>query len=81
MLKISKKVQFSSKENKMSSIANTKKARELYYSDKSLNVKFLLEKRFSWMNNFIKENDVGIEVGSGAGFAKDFIKNNNLKLI
>ena len=46
MLKISKKVQFSSKENKMSSIANTKKARELYYSDKSLNVKFLLEKDF-----------------------------------
>ena len=80
MLKISKKVQFSSKENKMSSIANTKKARELYYSDKSLNVKFLLEKRFSWMNKFIKDDDVGIEVGSGAGFAKDFIKNSNLKL-
>lgn len=80
MLKISKKVQFSSKENKMSSIANTKKARELYYSDKSLNVKYLLEKRFSWMNNFIKDEHKGIEVGSGAGFIKDFIKNKNLKL-
>ena len=80
MLKISKKVQFSSKENKMSSIANTKKARELYYSDKSENVKYLLEKRFSWMNNFIKDEHKGIEVGSGAGFIKDFIKNKNLKL-
>ena len=80
MLKISKKVQFSSKENKMSSIANTKKARELYYSDKSQNVKYLLEKRFSWMNNFIKDEHKGIEVGSGAGFIKDFIKNKNLKL-
>ena len=80
MLKISKKVQFSSKENKMSSIANTKKARELYYSDKSENVKYLLEKRFSWMNDFIKDEHKGIEVGSGAGFIKDFIKNKNLKL-
>ena len=80
MIKIKKKVIFSSNENKMSSVANTKIARELYYSSQSLNVKFLLEKRFSWMNNFIKDEDVGIEVGSGAGFLKDFIKNSNLKL-
>ena len=80
MLKISKKIQFSSDENKMNSIANTKIARDLYYSAKSQNVKFLLEKRFSWMNEFINENDIGIEVGSGAGFAKDFIKNKNFKL-
>ena len=80
MLKIAKKIQFSSDENKMNSIANTKIARDLYYSAKSQNVKFLLEKRFSWMNKFISENDVGIEVGSGAGFTKDFIKNKNFKL-
>ena len=80
MLKISKKIQFSSDENKMNSIANTKIARDLYYSSKYQNVKFLLDKRFSWMNNFIDNNDKGIEVGSGAGFAKDFIKNKNFKL-
>ena len=80
MLKISKKVQFSSEENKMNSIANTKIARDLYYSAKYPNVQFLLEKRFSWMNEFIKKNDIGIEVGSGAGFAKEFIKNKNFKL-
>ncbi len=80
MLKISKKIQFSARENKMNSIANTKIARDLYYSAKSSNVKFLLEKRFSWMNNFIKDGDKGIEVGSGAGFTKDFIKNKNFKL-
>tara|TARA_X000000950_G_C13790958_1_gene609315 strand:- start:398 stop:1207 length:810 start_codon:yes stop_codon:yes gene_type:complete len=80
MLKISKKIQFSSSENKMSSIADTKMARDLYYSAKYPNVKFLLEKRFSWMNNFIKKEDKGIEVGSGAGFTKDFIKNKNFKL-
>ncbi len=80
MLKIFKKIQFSSDENKMNSIANTKKARDLYYSAKYQNLRFLLAKRFSWMNNFINEEDVGIEVGSGAGFARDFIKNKNFKL-
>ena len=64
MLKISKKIQFSARENKMNSIANTKIARDLYYSSKYQNVKFLLDKRFSWMNNFIDNND-RIEVGSG----------------
>jgi len=64
----------------MTYIADTKKARELYFSDKSNNLKFLLEKRFSWMNSFIKENHVGIEMGSGTGFSKEFIKNKNFKL-
>ena len=32
------------------------------------------------MNKFIKENDEGLEVGSGAGFAKYFIKNKNFKI-
>ena len=62
MFKISKKIQFSSDENKMNSIANTKIARDLYYSSKYQNVKFLLRKRFSWMNHFINDNEKGIEV-------------------
>jgi len=64
----------------MRSVANTKIAREIYNSAKFKNVKFLLNKRFSWMNNFINERDKGIEVGSGAGFAKYFIKNKDFKL-
>ncbi len=80
MIKIFRKVQFSHNENRMKSIADTKIARELYYSSKSKNIKFLLNERFSWMNDFIQDEDSGIEVGSGAGFAKDFIKNKNFKL-
>ena len=80
MLKIFRKIQFSNKENRMKSIADTKIARELYYSSKSKNVKFLLNERFSWMNDFIQDEETGIEVGSGAGFSKDFIKNKNFKL-
>ena len=80
MFKILKKIQFSKEANRMKSIADTKTARDLYYSSKSNNVRFLLNKRFSWMNKFINKNDHGIEVGSGAGFSKDFIKNKNFKL-
>ena len=80
MFKIKEKIQFSKEANRMQSIANTKIARETYYSNKYNNVKFLLSKRFGWMNQFIKESDHGIEVGSGAGFSKDFIKNKNFKL-
>ena len=80
MIKFFKKVQFSQAENRMKSIANTKIARDMYYSTKSENVKFLLKERFSWMNQFIKDGDVGIEVGSGAGFSKEFITNKNFKL-
>ena len=80
MFKIKEKIQFSKEANRMQSIANTKIARETYYSNKYNNVKFLLSKRFGWMNKFIKESDHGIEVGSGAGFSKDFIKNKNFKL-
>ena len=80
MFKIKEKIQFPKEDNRMKSITNTKIARDIYYSSKSNNVKFLLKQRFEWMNEFIKENDKGIEVGSGAGFSKDFIKSKNFKL-
>ena len=80
MFRIIKKIHFSADENRMNSIADTKIARKMYYSRKSKNIEFLLKKRFSWMNNFIKETDIGIEVGAGAGFSRDFIKNKNLRL-
>ena len=80
MIKLFNKIEFSKQSNRMRSVANTKIAREIYNSAKFKNVKFLLNKRFSWMNNFINERDKGIEVGSGAGFAKYFIKNKDFKL-
>ncbi len=80
MIKFFKKVQFSIEENRMKSIANTKIAREMYFSSKSQNLRYLLSTRFTWMNEFINKDDIGIEVGSGAGFSKEFIKNKNFKL-
>ena len=80
MLKIVKKIKFKSYENKMRTVANTEKAIKIFNLNKSRNLRYLLEQRFTWMNRFIKSEDVGIEFGSGAGFAKHFIKNNNFKM-
>jgi len=79
MIKLMKKIVFSENENKMRSIGNTKIALNLYNSKKSKNLHYLLQQRFNWMNNFINDNDIGIEVGSGIGFSKDYIKNKNFK--
>ena len=80
MFKLFNKVEFSQESNRMKAIANTKIAREIYNSTRSENLKFLLHQRFNWMNDYINKDDLGIEVGSGAGFLKDYIKNKNLKL-
>ena len=80
MLKIVKKITFKKNENRMSSFASTEAAKDSFKENKSNNLKFLLHERFNWMNSFINETDTGLEVGSGAGFAKYFIKNKNFKL-
>ena len=80
MFKLLNKIQFPPEENRMKSVANTETAIKIFNSTKSKNLRFLLEERFGWMNNFIKEHEVGLEVGSGAGFAKLFIDNKNFQL-
>ena len=80
MFKIVDKVEFAPEENKMQSIANTKEAIKIFNSNKSKNLRFLLKQRFNWMNKFIKDDETGVEFGSGAGFAKYFIKNKKFKM-
>ena len=80
MFKILNKIQFPVDANRMKSVASIGSAIEIYNSSKSKNLKFLLKQRFNWMNKFINETDTGIEVGSGACFAKSYIKNKNFKL-
>ncbi len=77
MYKVLNKINFQSNKNRMKSIANTKVAIDYFNSFKSKNLKFLLKQRFEWMNNFIENEHKGLEVGSGAGFAKFFIVNKN----
>ena len=44
-------------ENRMKQEGDVAKARDYYFGEAPLNLKFLLEKRFSWMNEFIKNED------------------------
>lgn len=55
-------------------------ARLRYYQDSSNNLKFLLKNRFEWMNEYIGEEDKGIEVGCGNGLGKEFIRCKNYLL-
>lgn len=68
-------------ENRMKNEGNVKDARKYFYSGKNRILYRLLEQRFSWMNRYIKDTDENvIELGSGAGFSREFIRNKNLKL-
>ncbi len=67
-------------ENRMKHEGNVAGARAYYFSDAPLNLKYLLEKRFGWMNNYIKNEDTGIEVGCGTGLSKLFIKCRNYRI-
>jgi len=52
-------------------------ARKKFYSYNNKNLQFLLKHRFSWMNDFIEKDDIGMEVGCGTGISKEFILNEN----
>lgn len=65
---------------RMTGVGDVTLARERFYADRRSTVHFLLGIRYKWMNDFILEDHVGIEVGSGAGFSKEFINNSRYEL-
>lgn len=67
-------------ENRMKHEGDVRRAREYYFEKKPNNLKYLLQNRYLWMNNYIQADDVGIEVGGGTGLSKLFIKCNNYKI-
>lgn len=67
-------------ENKMKSEGDVASARDSFLKNKPTNLAFLLESRFTWMNKYLENLPVVYELGCGAGFSKQFIKNKNFKL-
>lgn len=61
-------------DNRMQHEGDVTNARNHYYRSGNTNLRFLLERRFRWMNRFIQPSDRGVEVGCGTGISKDFIK-------
>ena len=80
MFKLLKKIKFDEKENRMSNVGAIEEVIENFSKNKNKNLKYLLSKRYSWMNDFIKNNDIGLEIGAGSGLSKKFINNKNLKI-
>ena len=78
MLKIKEKIKFKHSENLMKQEGDVERSINRINENKNLYI--LLKERFHWMNKFINENDIGIEVGAAAGFSKKFIKSNNFKI-
>ena len=64
---------FSSSQNKMNHEGDVLLARSLFLKKRHNNVDFLLKKRFSWMNNYLKTGMKIIEIGSGAGFSEFYL--------
>ncbi len=68
-------------ENRMKSEGDVEAAREYFFTGKNRILYRLIEQRFLWMNDYIKETDKRvIELGCGAGFSKEFINTDNLLL-
>ena len=80
MIKIINKIKFSKNQNRMKKVGDVEEAVNYFDSKKNKNLYFLIKNRYEWMNNFVKENDIGIEVGAGAGLSKKFILSKNLKI-
>lgn len=67
-------------ENRMKNEGDVNGARKNFLNNPSNNLKFLVEQRYKWMNDYIDENSRGIEVGCGTGVSKFYIKSKNFIL-
>jgi len=56
------------------------RAREQYDKRSGSNLKFLLRKRFSWMQRYLGPQTYAVEVGCGAGFSEMFLRAGTLEL-
>ncbi len=67
-------------EHKLEQVGDLKLARKRFFEEKPSNLYFLLDRRYTWMNEYIEEGAKGLEVGCGAGFSKAFIENKDFLL-
>ena len=67
-------------QNRMSNEGDILNARRHYLQNRPRNLYYLLKNRFEWMNDYVEGKEKVFEIGAGAGFSKEFIKNENLVL-
>ena len=59
---------------------DAQRARDEYEKRRGSNLKFLLRKRFSWMQRYLGSQTYAVEVGCGAGFSELFLRAGTLEL-
>jgi len=67
-------------ENRMRGAGDVLTARAIYAQRKSANLRWLLRSRFEWMNQYIRPDALGVDVGCGPGFSREFIRCRKLLL-
>lgn len=67
-------------DNLMRAEGDTALARKRFFEERPGNLRFLLEQRYAWMNEYLDGKRDVVELGSGAGFAREFLRNPNLRL-
>lgn len=60
----------------MENVGNLEHSRQDFFKNKPANLNYLLGKRYFWMNEFLGDKKINVEVGSGAGLLKEYIKVN-----
>jgi SAM-dependent methyltransferase len=61
-------------QNRMDSEGDLPAARADFFAKQPNNLKLLLKNRYGWMEKYIKNNSIAVEVGAGSGFSAEFIK-------
>jgi SAM-dependent methyltransferase len=61
-------------ENRMTGPSDVVRARQMFLERPSNNLRVLVRNRYEWMNQFIGPEDRGVELGSGAGLSREFIR-------
>lgn len=67
-------------DNLMATEGDSSLARERFLTNRHANLNNLLYQRYSWMNRFIPQKGIGIEIGAGSGFSRLFLTNKSLRL-
>ncbi|MGL4419408.1 MAG: class I SAM-dependent methyltransferase, partial [Gemmataceae bacterium] len=67
-------------ENRMAHEGDVGRARRVFFESSPTNLKFLLQNRYQWMNQFIPAGGRGIEVGCGSGLSREFIQASEYRL-
>ena len=67
-------------DNRMKFEGDSAHARAAFLARPCSNLTFLLRQRYAWMNDYIRPDDMAIEIGCGAGLAKFFIESRKLLL-